>query len=207
MSSLIVKNPWGTANGGLDQQRADLFYISMSLPSVLGGVSAWSDNIQVAVTKFPFPARDREMIATKYLNQTNFQMGAETAMGSIEIPVRYAIGHQAAVLLEQWHWMHSHPSGGVGLTTAVKTNGYFYWLIPNLTGAPGDASAAQANVLELGGAYVLEGVMIKGLKPTDANMESNNELVSVNLTLQIDRYYPASPSDLAQIATVPSSTT
>ena len=203
--SIFTKNRWGLAGqgeeGGLDQQRVDLFKVDLDLSTVSGLGASGSDfgtHVQVALTKFPFPARDREMIATKYLNQTNYQLGPETAMGTIDMTVRYAIGHEAAVLLEKWHWLTSHPTGGTARTSQVKCNGMFYWLVPGV-GNVADSSAydgAAGYTLKEGGAYKLEGVMIKGFKPSDADMESNNGLVTFSMTLQIDRYYPTSPSAL-----------
>lgn len=197
------KNIWGSAGSNLDQQRGDLFRIAINLPPALGGSSRWDSAIQFAVKSFPFPTREREMIPIKYLNQTNYQLGADTGSGTIEIPIRYAFNQDTAKILEQWHWMHSHPgTGGVALTSRIKANGYFYWLIPNLdpTKVPESVTeAASANLMIDGGAYALEGVMVKGLKPSDADMESSNNLVFLNLTLQIDRYYPINPSDLKKV--------
>lgn len=202
--SLILKNTWGAQNSNLDQQRGDLFRVSIALPRVLGGVAAWDETIQIGLTKFPFPTRERETIPTKYLNQTNHQLGADVATGTIEIPVRYAFNGKMAELLTQWDWMHSHPSGGVAVTSQVKVNGDFFWLVPSLDGAtpPANAYAPDGYTMRDGGHYALEGVMIKGLKPSDADMESSNNLVTLNLTLSIDRYYPKTPGAL-RIGTEP----
>ena len=198
MSTTRYRNVWGSQGSNLDQQRGDLFRVAINLPAVLGGVSKWNDVIQFAVTKFPFPERSRETIATKYLNQTNFQLGADAAMGTIDIPVRYAFNQETAKILEQWHWMTSHPgTGAVALTSAIKTSGYFYYLIPNLTGLPGAINAAPAqDAMKDGATYALEGILLKGLKNSEADMESSNNLVMVTMTLQIDRYYPVDPGDL-----------
>lgn len=208
--SILFRNVWGSANSNLDQQRGDLFRVALNLPPALGGVSKWDASIQFAVTKFPFPARDREMVPTKYLNQTNYQLGADIGLGTIAFPVRYAFNQDTAVILERWNWMTSHPgTGAVALTSQIKCNGYFYWLIPNLdtTAVPSSITeAASTNAMLDGGAYALEGVMLKGLKPSDADMESNNNLVTLELTLQIDRYYPINPLDL-QIATTQNGST
>jgi hypothetical protein len=36
----------------------------------------------------------------------------------------------------------------------------------------------------------LEGCMVSGLKPTDADMKTGNTLVNLAFSLTIDRYYP-----------------
>lgn len=200
MSAIKFRNIWGAAGSDLDQQRGDLFRLAINLPAALGGSGKWNDAVQFAVQKFPFPQRSREMIPIKYLNQTNHQLGADTASGEIEIPIRYAFNRDTAKILEEWHWMHSHPgTGGVALTSKIKSNGYFYWLIPNLdvTKVPDSITeAASANTMVDGGAYAIEGILIKGFKPSEADMDSSSNLVFLNLTLQIDRYYPIKTSDL-----------
>src|SRR3954470_11734403 len=134
MPRMQFKNLWGSQDSGIDQQRADLFKVQIHLPRTLGGVTNWSNDVEFAVTKFPFPDRKRGVIPTKYLNQTNFQLGADEATGPIEIPVRYAFNQQTHQLLERWHWLTSNPrTGGVALTSAVKCRGEFWWLIPNMT--------------------------------------------------------------------------
>jgi len=112
--------------------------------------------------------------------------------------VRYAFNQETASILEKWFWMTSHPgTGAVGLTSFVKANGFMYWLIPNLEQVePLPINApAPANTMIDGGRYVLEGILLVGLKPSDADMEQAG-LVNLDLKLQIDRYYPVSPADL-----------
>lgn len=202
--SIKTKNVWGTRAGDLsyDLQRSDLFQILINLPDAITG-GTWSDSIQMAVTKFPFPARERSMIEVKYLNQTNFILGAENALGSIEIPVRYAFEIQTAALLEKWNWLTSDPNGGVGRTSSMKTTGQFNWLVPSVAPNAGalDSDFRQSDTttaweMKPGGSYFLEGILIKSLQPTEANMDSRDSLVMLNLVLQVDRYFPAKASDL-----------
>lgn len=200
------KNVWGTRatdGNSYDLQRSDLFELHINLPEVLGGVANWDNTIKMTVTKFPFPARERSMIEVKYLNQTNFILGAENALGTIEIPVRYAFENETAVLLEKWHWMTSDPNGGVGRTSSMKTTGVFNWLVPSLTPKLGvlesnlrETDADTVWEMKPGGKYFLEGILVKNLSPTEANMDSRDQLVMLNLTLSVDRYFPARASDL-----------
>src|SRR2546426_8058655 len=95
--------------------------------------------------------------------------------------------------------MTSNPkTGSVGLATQIKSNGVFCWLAPN--GAkqssvpPEDIPASEA--FDLKRTYVLEGCMIANLKPSDADMTVGNNIVTLSLNMQIDRYYPADPKDL-----------
>jgi len=85
MAKMNTKNTWGsnsTAGGtGLDQQRADLFRISLTLP--IGGVNTWDEQVQFAVEGFPFPDMKVTTFDTKYLNQTNHQIGADTSNSEI----------------------------------------------------------------------------------------------------------------------------
>jgi len=193
------RNAWGSADSNLDQQRQDLFRVSINLPPALGANSAWNQKVEFAVSKFPFPARSREVVPIKYLNMTNFQIGADTPTDAIEMTVRYAFNQETATVLEKWHWMTSHPgSGGVALTSLIKANGTFWWLVPSLNGNtdPGGVSSPTSDGLTLGGAYQLEGIILKGLKPSDGDMETSNGLVNLSVSLQIDRYYPIKPEDL-----------
>ena len=80
------KNIWGATDGGVDQQRADLFQVHIDLPSVLGSVGRWGDSVEFALTRFPFPERKVEMIAVKRMQQTNHVIGPDQATGPIEIP-------------------------------------------------------------------------------------------------------------------------
>lgn len=190
------KNTWGSPASGVDQQRSDLFYVQLQLPAVLGGTGAWNSSIAFAIEKFPFPERTREMIPVKYMNQTNYQLGADTQQGPVDITVRYAFNQITAELLEKWSWLTSNPiTGAVGLSSQIKTNGQFWWLVP----APVSSDFTNSdgsNTMQQGGTFFLEGVMVRGFKPSDADMTSTNGLVSYNLSLQIDRYYPSQPSDL-----------
>ena len=200
----MTKNTWGSAPSsggtGIDQQRVDLFRVSLTLPDALGGVGVWDEHIQFAVEQFPFPDNKIQTFDTKFLNQTNHQIGADAANSPIDIPVRYAFSQMTAKVLYQWLYLISNPvTGGSGLTSAVKANGEFRWLIP-------DMEKQRANAIALGGAdgtdllktglvYKLEGCFISGLKPTNANMTTGNGPVNLDFNLHVDRYYPV-PSTL-----------
>ena len=201
MSAIPIptKNLWGAARSNIDQQRGDMFVVSLNYPAALGAGSAnvWDSECAFAVEKFPFPPRDRDMIAIKYLNQTNHQIGADSATTAIEITVRYAFNRRTAELLEQWNWLISNPvTGGVAITSAVKSDGFFYWLVPDMSRQfdPQDISNTPAMVT--GAAYYLEGCLPKQLHPSGADMTVGNALVTLTFGLQIDRYYPLNPSDL-----------
>ena len=195
MPQVAYRNLWGSQNSNIDQQRADLFKFQINLPAILGGVAGWSNFVEFATHKFPFPERKREVIAIKYLNQTNFQLGADAPLGAIEIPVRYAFNQATAGVLEAWHQMTSNPrTGGVAQTSLIKTNGEFTWLIPNQAA---QEQLSQINsspdAMQVGLRYILEGCLITGLTPGGADMSATGDgaLVSLNMTLQVDRYYPA----------------
>lgn len=193
-----TKNMWGAARSNVDQQRSDLFVVSLNFPPALGVGSAnvWDAECAFAVEQFPFPDRDREMIGVKYLNQTNFQIGADTAPGPIAIMVRHAFNRRTAELLEQWHWLTSNPqTGGVALTSAVKADGHFYWLVPDMARQFNVRDVSATPALARGSAYYLEGCLVKNLKPSDANMAQTG-LVTLTFSLQIDRYYPLDPTQL-----------
>ena len=208
--SIQTKNLWGASaqngNGGYDQQRTDLFLVNILLPKGVSGSSnqttIWDQNVQFALTKFPFPARKRATIATKYLNQTNFQLGSEEATEPITVTARYAFNQQTAATLEKWHWLTSHPSGGVGRTTKLKTSGTFTWLVPNLYADTTPDPVTTSDTVGVGGGlregavYILEGVLLTGLKSTDADMETAAGMVNLEFYLQIDRYYPQDPNNL-----------
>lgn len=188
------KNAWGSsaADGGIDQQRADLFRVTIHLPPLLGGVGVWSNDVEFAVDKFPFPDRTREMIPIKYMNQTNYQIGADTQVGPVEIPVRYAFNQHTAQVLERWNYLTSNPeTGGVGLTSAIKANGYFRWMVPDMNAqVAGLNGSTTGDVMKDGLVYRLEGCLIRGLKFTDADMAQGNQVVNLTFSLQVDRYYP-----------------
>lgn len=205
---MIYRNTWGSPDSGVDQQRADMFRVTVSLPLQLqlqgdAGANVWDANIGWAVSKFPFPDRDVETIPIKYLQQTNHQFGGDTASDAVEMTVRYAFNQRTATLLERWRELIASPrTGGVGLASQVKTNGMFYWLVPNLA-VLGDEEAAERDAYTLLRAYELYGCWVKSLKPSDADMESGTGLISYTMRLQLDRYYPVATADLQNL-TVPS---
>jgi hypothetical protein len=51
------------------------------------------------------------------------------------------------------------------------------------------------NVMLKGPAYFLEGILVKGLKPSNADMTSTG-LVTLTFSIQIDRYYPKTISQI-----------
>jgi hypothetical protein len=199
MATVPFKNPWGAANSGVDQQRSDLFYVTLEFPRLLltGGTNTWDQECGFAVERFPFPDRARQMIPVKWMNQTNHQIGADEASGPIDMGVRYAFNRRAAELLERWHWITSNPAtGGVATTSAIKTNGMFVWYIPNMAKIANVDDLSTNDVLIPGSAYRLEGCLVRNYKPSDANMTTGNEGVVLTFSLQIDRYYPVRVSDL-----------
>lgn len=192
-------NTFGAQNSNLDLQRVDLWKVTLELPSVLGGSSAWNENVEFALEKFPFPERSREMIQIKYMQQTNYLIGGDTPTPAIEIPVRYAFAQRTAEILEKWFWLVSNPlTGGVGLTTQVKGKGIMRWQVPNMAQLIADMnSGAQSsqNTMNEGLIYALEGCIIKGLRFADADMTQSGA-VNLLFNLQIDRYYPLNVNDM-----------
>jgi hypothetical protein len=133
------------------------------------------------------------MIPVKYMQQTNFQIGGDTPMPAVEVPVRYAFAQRTAEALEKWHWLVANPvTGGVGLTSEVKSKGYMRHLVPNMqkqiSDLNGDALPGETTLKD-GLIWVLEGCIIKGLKPVDADM-TQSSYVNLMFSLQIDRIYP-----------------
>ena len=200
------KNTWGTPQSNIDQQRADLFYVALNYPSIIqvsgvsgsGGSTVWDQFITWTIEKFPFPEREVEAVAIKHGQQTNFQIGGDKEMGAIDISFRYAFNQRTAELLESWFWLISNPqTGGVGIASHVKTNGTFYWLVPDMNvQANVTNTAANQSIFVAGGAYYLEGVWLKKLKPSEASVTEGNKFVTLEGTLQIDRYYPINPANL-----------
>jgi len=184
-------NTFGSQNSNLDLQRVDLWKVTLALPAVLG--IDWTENVEFALEKFPFPERSREMIQVKYMQQTNFLIGGDTPTPAIEIPVRYAFGQRTAEALEKWFWLVANPlTGGVGLTTQVKSKGIMRWQVPNMPQLVADINSgakSSQNTLQEGLTYALEGCIIKGLRFTDADMTQSGA-VNLLFNLQIDRYYP-----------------
>jgi len=184
-------NTFGSQNSNLDLQRVDLWKVTLALPAVLG--IDWTENVEFALEKFPFPERSREMIQVKYMQQTNFLIGGDTPTPAIEIPVRYAFGQRTAEALEKWYWLVANPlTGGVGLTTQVKSKGIMRWQVPNMPQLVADINSgakSSQNTLQEGLTYALEGCIIKGLRFTDADMTQSGA-VNLLFSLQVDRYYP-----------------
>ena len=192
MSRMLYKNTFGSQNSRLDLQRQDLFKFTINLPAALR--IDWVENVEFAVEKFPFPERSIEVIGVKYMQQTNFQIGGDTPTPAIEVPVRYAFGQNTATALEKWFWMTRNPlTGGIGLTSMVKSDGYFTWIVPNQIAQNADIRGtpqSSQNTMKQGLRYYLEGVLIKGFKYSDADMTTSGK-VDCQLSIQIDRYYPA----------------
>ena len=161
-----AKNLFGAVASaqGIDLQRSDLFKVSIELPSVLG--VRWNDSVQFLVENFPFPKRSIDTIEVKYLQQTNWLIGKDAAIAAVELKVRYAFAHRVAEALEKWFYLVSNPqTGGVGLTSLCKTNGWMRWLVPNMQrqvqDIRGNAREGE-NTLAEGLTYILEGCLIKG---------------------------------------------
>jgi hypothetical protein len=225
---MTYKNTWGAPSAdSIDQQRSDLWEVHINLPQAvvaaignvannvntggqpnssqtgsLGGASTWDTYVRWAVEKFPFPTREREVIPIKYLQQTNFQVGGDANSGPIEMTVRYAFNQRTAELLERWFWLTSNPiTGGVALSSQIKSDGYFYWLVPDITAMTQAPSTNQiqgndSNIFDQIPAFYLEGCMITDFKPSDQDQTVGNAVTSFALKMQIDRYYPMDPSDL-----------
>lgn len=203
MALMAFKNNWGSPESGVDQQRSDLFKVVVDLPSALkiagpnagaGGANVWEEHIAWAVSKFPFPPRDHESIPIKYLNLVNHQPGGRTALEPVTMSVRYAFNQRTAEILERWFELtSSRRNGATGLASKIKCWGHFYWLIPDIN-VLGNLSAANPFIVKE--AYRLEGCWLKSLKPSDANMEEAAGLVSYDVGMAIDDYYPFNPTDL-----------
>ncbi len=191
MARMLFKNTFGSQNSRLDLQRQDLFKFTINLPSALQ--MNWTENVEFAVEKFPFPERSIEVIGVKYMQQTNFQIGGDVPTPAVEVPVRYAFGQQTAAALERWMWLVRNPlTGGVGLTSMVKTDGYFTWIVPNQLAQQQDIHGtpqSSQNTMVPGLVLYLEGCLPKGLKFSDADMTTSAK-VDLQLSLQIDRWYP-----------------
>ena len=182
---------------GIDLQRVDLWKVTIMLPQVLG--LDWKQNVEFALEKFPFPTREREMIAVKYMQQTNFVIGGDTPTNAIEVPVRYAFQQQTAAALEKWNYLCANPqTGGVGLTSACKAMGQMAWIVPNMQKQIQDIrqnAVPNEDTMDEGLIYVLEGCIIKGLRYTDADMTQSG-YVNLLFSLQIDRYFPRTVNDM-----------
>ena len=200
---VTFKNTWGSQNSRLDQQRLDLFKFSIALPDFLG--LSWYDTVEFAVFKFPFPQRAVESIPTKYMQQTNFQIGGDVPLDPVEISVRYAFAQRTGEALEKWFQLISNMrTGGVALTSAVKSKGYMRWQVPNMARQIADLQRnAQPgeDTMNDGLVYELEGCYPKALKQTDADMEVANQHAHYLLTLQIDRYYPVDLDTMPVVVT------
>lgn len=200
MARLKYKNTFGSQNSKLDLQRADLFKVTLELPSAIG--LPWDEHVEFAIQSFPFPDRKRETIPIKYMQQTNHLIGADTATGAVEIPVRYAFAQRTAEALEKWSYLIANPiTGGVGLTSEVKCKGYLRWLIPNMRKQIADVRGTPRpgeDTMQDGAIYVLEGCWINGLKFTDADM-TKSDAVMLQFSLQIDRWYPEAINSLQKI--------
>ena len=199
MPRILYKNTFGSQNSRLDQQRADLFKVTLVLPEALN--LSWTENVEFAVSKWPFPNRDVEAIQTKYLQQSNWQIGGDVAVAETEINVRYAFAQRTAETLEKWYQLVSNmQTGGVGLTSEVKSKGFFRWLVPNMARQIADLQPGATpgqDTLQDGLIYVLEDVWPRGLKWVDADMTVGNTHADMLLKLQVDRYYPFDIANMA----------
>ena len=192
------KNTFGASTDaeGIDLQRVDLWKVVLTFPQGVG--IKWTDEVEFALEKLPFPVRARERIEVKYMQQTNFLIGKDMPTPAIEIPVRYAFQALTAEALEKWYYLVSNPqTGGVGLTSSLKAKGYMQWMVPNMDRQRQDLvqNPPVANSLSAGLQYTLEGCIIKGLRFTDADMTQSG-YVNLLFGLQIDRYYPANVSNM-----------
>ena len=204
---MVFRNQWGAAGASTDQQRADLFRVTVVLPPQLqlqagSGANVWDKEIGWAISKFNFPDRGVDQIAIKHGQHTNYQIGADKPVGEISMTARYAFNQRTAELLERWYNVTSNRKiGAVALTSAVSTEGTFYWLTPNLD-ALSNPSAAEKDAYKLIRAYRLIGCWLSGLTPSAADAESTSGLVTYDIKMTCNDYYPFSPTDLHN-ATIP----
>ncbi len=191
MARLKFKNTFGSQNSKLDLQRADLFKVTLELPTALG--LPWDEHVEFAIEKFPFPDRDVDSVPIKFMQQTNSLIGGDAATGVSEIPVRYAFAQRTAECLEKWFRLISNQlTGGVGLTSEVKCMGFLRWQIPNMAKQIADIRGQPLpgeDTMMDGAVYILEGCWIKGLKFVDGDMTTSN-YVNMMFRLQLDRWYP-----------------
>jgi len=192
------KNTFGASTDaeGIDLQRVDLWKVTLTFPAGVG--IKWTDEVEFALEKFPFPERSREMIEVKYMQQTNYLIGKDMPTPAIEIPVRYAFQALTAEALEKWYYLVSNPqTGGVGLTSSLKAKGTMRWMVPDMNRQRQDLvkNPPVTNSLATGLQYALEGCIIKGLRFTDADMTQSG-YVNLLFGLQIDRYYPVDVSNM-----------
>ena len=200
---LKFKNVWGAANSNVDPLRGDLFLIDLKFPSLLntgsqapGSVGLWESECQFAVKEFPFPNREVDTIDVKYLQQTNHVIGADAATAPIDIIVRWAFQRRTAELLTRWCELITNPiTGGVAITSQVKTHGRFSYLIPNMTVQADPDLTSGVNVMLKGPQYWLEGCFPKSIKPSNSDMATAS-LVELTFTLSVDRFYPLNVTDL-----------
>lgn len=192
MGRINYANTFGSQGSRLDLQRNDLWKVYISLPPAIN--INWESEVQFAVEKFPFPAREREHIPIKYLQQVNKQIGGDIDLPTSELTIRYPFGARTAEALEKWFWLIANPlTGGVGLTSECKSKGYFQYLVPNMARQKADLAAnaqSSADTLKAGLRWVLEGVWVKAFKMSDADMSTGNAVSMCMVTFAIDRYYP-----------------
>ena len=197
------KNTFGASGDaeGLDLQRVDLWKVTLTLPPAVG--VKWTDEVEFALEKFPFPERAREMIEVKYMQQTNYLIGKDMPTPAVEVPVRYAFQALTAEALEKWYSLVSNPqTGGVGLTSALKAKGLMQWYVPDMNRQRLDLvqNPPISASLKPGLRYVLEGCIIKGLRFTDADMTQSG-YVNLLFGLQIDRYYAFDVANMKVVVT------
>jgi hypothetical protein len=194
MARLKYKNTFGSQNSKLDLQRLDLFKVTLQLPdAITNSVGPWSEHVEFAVEKFPFPDRKVDMTPIKYMQQTNMLIGGDAATGAVEIPVRYVFAQRTAEVLEKWFYLIRNPiTGGVGLTSEVKCQGFVRWLVPNMSKQIADIQGQPLpgeDTMQDGAIYVLEGCLIAGLKFVDADVTQSG-FATLSFSLQVDRWYP-----------------
>lgn len=187
----MTKNLWGAQNSNVDAQRKDLFTVKLDLPSALKSVGAWNETVEFALESFPFPERKRNTIPIKWQQQTNHLPGADVATSPIDIIVRYAFNQRTHEVLQRWDYLASNPhTGGVAQASALKCQGRFLWLIPDMNVQSNVESTSSAQEpLKVGLVYILEGCMITGLKP-DGGDHTSEDIVKLTFNLSIDRWYP-----------------
>jgi hypothetical protein len=200
---LKFKNVWGTANSNVDPLRSDLFLVDLKFPAILntggtapGNVGLWESECQFAVRDFPFPNAAVETIPVKYLQQTNHTVGADAPTAPIDMQVRWAFQRRTAELLTRWSWLIHNPiTGGVAITSQVKSRGRFSYLVPNMAVQSNPDNTDGTNVMLKGPQYTLEGVFPVNVKPTNSDMAQAG-LVELTFSLSVDRYYPKTPDAL-----------
>jgi hypothetical protein len=178
----------GGEGGGFEPQRSFNWLLDLMIPPLGNPGYAAPDvgdmvNIRLSVEKMDFPRYGTQVITMRWMNENRKVAGAATVQ-QLNVTIRDFIDINTYGILNQWmENVHSARNGSIGWAARYKSQGYLNLLTPD--------GAERGNAVGDSGTsgILLDGVWPSELTATPLDYESDNGLVKITMTLQVDKVF------------------